>query len=226
MREAARLVGLVPIAVVVALGVGFLLRWKLPVGGFLALQFPAGKDDLESLVGDRDDPRRAKTYRQLDIDTRIFIPVYWALLVAVAVVFAFRDRWWAPWVGGAAAAAATLAALLDLLENERTLRVLDTPLAETTDADARSIRSAAQKKWVAAILSVALIGALFVGKDMPEVATWLGRGYWAAAAAGVVGLVYRPLLGGFMLLTGVTVLAALVVLGFDIDDFPLDFFRY
>ncbi|MFQ5684305.1 MAG: hypothetical protein ACE5HC_13675 [Candidatus Binatia bacterium] len=176
------------------MGVRFRFEPKEPLKDFrspvLALEFVESANGIAHIVGDLGDENREKVRGSLHADF-FLIAAYWLLFGSMGFLLARRPEKWAMWLAIAAGICITAAASLDIVENLRTLRVLDLPLAKTTDDMARMIRSAALLKWGLLFVTFALLApAFFQGW------TWqgaIGPLFLIAAGCGLVGLCcYRP----------------------------------
>lgn len=131
---------------------------------FGAMEFVRSRNDIEKVIGELGDP-----IRQQDRDTMgyklgldfLFVAAYTLLFIALGVLLAVRPSAWAFWVGIIAAGCGTAAAVADVVENIRILRVLDLPLAQTVDEMAQGIRQAAMVKWFLSFLTIAMLSSAF-----------------------------------------------------------------
>lgn len=232
------LVGRISLGALAVLVVGLLLRavrsrippsWRTKVGRLsrtLSLQFAESVTDVESAVGNLGDPRRRKVTAFLTADYA-FIPVYAAVLAALGVLLAWRSDWdpssWYLWAGAAATAMAVVTANVDARENVRTDRVLAREIADTTRELVDEMRRAAIGKWVAAVITTALLIPLFWGDGRDDLVGWLFWVWIVAAAIGVAGLAFYPLLPLFLLVLVVAVGLTLAFFAIRPDDFLRNF---
>jgi hypothetical protein len=131
---------------------------------FIAMEFVRSRDEIKAVVGELGDP-----IHQQDRDTMrcklrldfLFIATYGLLFIAVGILLTQRPPSWAFWLGIIAAGCGTAAAVSDVVENIRTLHVLDLPLARTGDEMAQAIRQAAMVKWTLSFLTIGMLSATF-----------------------------------------------------------------
>ena len=154
------------------------------------LQLGTDAATVQALVDDA--ARRRAVRRAIAVDYA-FIAAYLGAFVVLGVAIVRREGGWTA-VGAAAVAAAIATAALDVLENVRTVRMLDArPLTqERLDA----LRRASLAKWGACALTVGLLAGVFVAHGWPlAVAVAL----LAIAALGLCSLRWRSLVPAFFL---------------------------
>jgi hypothetical protein len=181
------------------------------VGGrlanFSAIQLGTETTVVGKLVAD---PKRRKALRRGLWADFGFLLVYWLAFVAAAILLAHRGHYWGRWVGAVVVLAASATALLDVVENVRTLGVL----ARNRAGDVlplmqlRELRHASLAKWAASATTVGLLSTLFFQHSW---IAWLGIALVALAAIGFVGLLWNPLIRVYMLGVAVVCGVAAVV---------------
>jgi hypothetical protein len=109
-----------------------------------------------------------------------------------------------------AAIAGTAAAALDVTENFAILRILDVPLAATTQSMIDAIHVTAMFKWALGFLALALLSTWFF-RDSRLTSRAVGAIYLAAALVGAYGLIDNAVLvlGAGLILLGL--LGAVIV---------------
>src|SRR5262249_47425886 len=105
---------------------------------------------------------------------------------------------------------ASAAALSDVLENLATLKVLRTPLDQTTQAMIESMLTATTAKFLLIATTLALLSTLFWG-ERPRIVSVFSVLYPAVAILAVIGVLWLPLLPAFFL-TDLALLFATCVL--------------
>jgi hypothetical protein len=167
----------------------------------LALQMARNVTEVDAILSEAPSPDREAMRIKQYIDF-VFIPCYAALYIALARVFYNRLAY-------IAAACGVVAAVADVFENIGILRVVNTPLALTTQGMVDAIRIPSLIKWTLVWILTAIFAWLFL-----RGAGWLRRSIGAldavAAALGFVGLFDNALL----VWAGIPMLLALVGLMF------------
>jgi hypothetical protein len=129
--------------------------------GLMDLQLATDPEAARAGIPKGDDPRREVLQRVLRIDFA-FIVAYWFALGALAILLAQRGDLFIP-LGAVAMVLVTGSALLDAVENVRTLGMLsltrgqDQLRPEVLDG----VRSASLSKWALGFLATAALSALF-----------------------------------------------------------------
>jgi hypothetical protein len=126
---------------------------QLPLPSILAIQFPRNVDDIDAILSDAPSPDREVLRIKLDIDY-FLIPSYVGLLVTLALRHPKRH----PAIAAAAALTAVAAGVFNVIQDRTLLQALNTPLTNTTQQIADSIRRSALAKWsLLAICAVTLV---------------------------------------------------------------------
>jgi hypothetical protein len=167
--------------------------WKKPrpAGGFvnpgLAIQFARSAADVERALHD---VTAKDLLKSLKLDSQIFIPVYWTLLMVFSALLYRHQFAHAKWLGLAAGICATAAAACDYLENHRIKDMLTSP--EINDATALGIRHASLLKWGLIFVAVALLATMFLWRR--DWVMIVGALYLLAALIGIIGLFRNSLI--------------------------------
>lgn len=147
-------------AVVLAAGGVMAIRGGV-TAGLTELQLATEPEKARNLIPKENDPRRAVLHRLIKLDFA-FIGAYWFAFGALAIFLSHRGGIFVV-LAAAAMLLGTTAALLDLLENFRTLGVLS--LHRESDQVRREVldnlRTASLAKWNFAFLTTAALSALF-----------------------------------------------------------------
>jgi hypothetical protein len=202
-------------------------RAALPGGlskPMLALELVRSQAEVEEVLGkDTDESNivmRNMLKEDLKGDSYAFIPTYWLLFVAMSWLLAHRHWDWAMWMGIAAGACITGAAIFDYLENSRMSAVLETSISNTNKEMALAISTASLIKWGLIFLATALLSALFWRHNWIGLITIL---YILSAVVGFAGLIHRPAIEWSSYLTAIaTILVAVIFSGFP-EKFLRDF---
>jgi hypothetical protein len=173
-------------------------------GHVAALEFARTGPEVEAIVADIGHINRDVMRRQLNRDF-IFIVLYLVLYLLLAVIL-FRATSFAPLLVVITVAAAVSTAGFDVLENVRTLKVLNLPLASLDGAQVAGILDAALIKWTLAFVTIALLSLAFRHSD--GLSKLLRGLFLLTAVMGLAGLVFHPLIP----LTMFPLLAGLIVL--------------
>ncbi len=171
-----------------------------------ALEFARTADDVETIVGDIGHPNRDVMRRVVHRDF-IFIALYLVLYLLLAVALS-RATSFAPLLTVITVVAAVCAAGFDVLENLRTLRVLNLPLASVNGAQVAGILDAAVIKWTFLFVTIALLSLAFRYSD--ALSKVLRALLLMTAAIGLVGLVSHPLIPSTMLPLSIGLLILIV----------------
>lgn len=149
-------------AAVFALGVVMAFRGAA-TAGLMELQLATDPEEARNVIPKQDAPRRKVLLRLIKLDFA-FIAAYWFAFGALAILLSHRGGIFVA-VAAAALMLGTTAALLDLLENVRTLGVLS--LHRESDQVRREVldnlRTTALAKWNFGFLTTAALSALFWG---------------------------------------------------------------
>jgi hypothetical protein len=173
----------------------------------LALQMARNVGEVDAILSDAPSPDREAMRIKQYVDF-VFIGCYVALYIGLARMLrgdSRQDR-----LPHLAAICGVAAAVFDVIENVGILRVVDAPLARTTQAMVDAIRIPSLIKWTLVWIATAIFGALFL-----RAAGWLRRSIGAvnlvAAALGFIGLFDNAVLtwAGIPLLVGIAGLVAL-----------------
>ena len=161
----------------------------------VALQMARNVNEVDAVLGDAPSPDREVMRIKQYVDFG-FIAFYGGLFVALGLLAGGS-------LGFAAALAGVAAAVFDVLENLAILRILDVPLAATTQGMIDAIRRPSYAKWTLAFVALALLSRFFLAGP-----GWLRRTVGVlgalAAAIGFYGLYDNAALvfaSGFMALT-------------------------
>jgi hypothetical protein len=167
----------------------------------VALQMARNATEVDAILGDAPSPDREAMRIKQYIDF-VFIPCYAALYIALAGMFRHRLAY-------IAAACGVAAAVADVFENIGILRVVNAPLALTTQGMVDAIRIPSLIKWALVWIATAIFAWLFL-----RGAGWLLRSIGVldavAAALGFIGLLDNAVL----VWAGIPMLLALVGLAF------------
>ena len=120
----------------------------------VALQMARSVEEVDAILGDAPSPDREVMRIKQYIDFA-FIASYAAVFVVVSRAVTPTTRW--AWVIGVCGA---LAAFQDARENVDILRLLDTPLRETTQGMLSHLRVMSSGKWVSEALAMAALGVV------------------------------------------------------------------
>lgn len=201
------------------------IQWpeKFPHGlskPMLALEFARTVDDIQRIVGDQGDPRRANMLALLRIDTFGFIPTYWLFFLSLSWLLGHRSIPYSFWFGVAVAVCATAAALFDFAENHYIRVALETPLSQTGVDTVMGIYRSALIKWLLIFVALALLSGLFLGRS-----DWLaiiGILFLVTSLLGFVGLRHNPAIEWSYIPLLMTLVGVAVTFAF----FPARFLRY
>ena len=161
----------------------------------VALQMARNVPEVDAILSDAPSPDREAMRIKQYLDFA-FIPCYAALYIAMARMFGTRNA-------AIAAVCGVVAAIADVMENIGILRVVDTPLARTTQGMVDSIRIPSLIKWTLTWIAIGIFASLFLRGT-----GWLRRSIGVldavAAALGFVGLFDNAILvwAGFPMLLG------------------------
>jgi hypothetical protein len=148
-------------------------------------QFARSWADFERAVGGPGDARREEARAALLADFG-FIVGYWAVFAALSGLLAARGFSAAVWLGAIAGEVATITAVLDVVENVETLRVLR--LQSGADPwRGRRMRGASLAKWFCAFLTGAFLSVIFLQHGGWQVV--IGVALLLAGALGMVAVV-------------------------------------
>jgi hypothetical protein len=158
----------------------------------LALELVKSKAEIEMTLGEDSDPSN-QTMREmqrqgLKDDSFVFIPFYWLLIMAMSWLLTRRQIDGALWMGIAAAACVTGAAIFDYMENSGMRKALDTSIANTTDQMAHAIRNPSLAKWALIFIAMALLSGLFWRQNWLSAIAVI---YLMIGFVGLVGLIYH-----------------------------------
>jgi hypothetical protein len=177
----------------------------------LALQMAHDLADVDAVLSDAPsldrEVMRVKQYEDFG-----FIASYAALyfVSALLLVRTYPALRWIRMSALIAAIAGTAAAALDVTENFAILRILDVPLAATTQSMIDAIHVTAMFKWALGFLALALLSTWFF-RDSRLTSRAVGAIYLAAALVGAYGLIDNAVLvlGAGLILLGL--LGAVIV---------------
>jgi hypothetical protein len=179
----------------------------------VALQMARDVGEVDAVLSDAPSADREAMRIKQYLDF-VFIPCYVALYIAMARMFrkesrdSRQDR--LPHLATFAAVCGVMAGIADVMENIGILRVVDAPLARTSQAMVDAIRIPSLIKWALTWVAIAIFAWLFL-----HGAGWLRRSIGAldavAAALGFIGLFYNAALvwAGIPMLLGLIGLAFL-----------------
>lgn len=190
------------------------LRWTHSPA--LAIELVRSADEVRSILRDPTGDHNRAVQRQVIREDWYTIATYWLSFLGMGAILA-GWRWpGARWLAVVVALAATAAALCDVLENRRILRVLNTEPDQLNDAMARAIRGASLAKWGLFAVVDGLLSPLFLayrgGPILARILSTLAG--WALATAallGFVGLVWNPALLWSLAVGGLGLVAALAI---------------
>jgi hypothetical protein len=174
----------------------------------LALQMAHDLADVDAVLSDAPsldrEVMRIKQYEDFG-----FIAGY-AALYFVSALLLVRTHPALRWIALVATLAGTAAAALDVTENFAILRILDVPLAATTQGMIDDIHVTAMFKWALGFLALALLSTWFF-RDSRRTSRVVGAIYLAAALVGAYGLIDNAVLvfGAGLILLGL--LGAVIV---------------
>lgn len=171
-------------------------------------------EDTAEEMGAGDPTARAAARRAVEIDYAL-IAGYWTLFVLLAALLAQRHLPGAKLAAVAVVASVTLAAVADVIENQRLLHVLAiAPSAPDWRASLNLVRQAASWRWIFLFVATTLVAPVFFGFD-DELRWGIGLSFVATGVIGVAGVMWYPpaVAWAFSLQAlGVLVLAAWCVL--------------
>jgi len=156
----------------------------------LALQMAHDVSDVDAILGDAPSADR-ETMRLKQYEDFGFIAGYAALYLTLAMLLAQNYPKW-KWAAIAAAILGVAAAGLDVVENLAILRIVEAPLAATTQAMVDAIHVPSIIKWLCGFLALALLTPYFLF-DRRRLAKIVGGIDLAAAAVGMIALVDNPM---------------------------------
>lgn len=168
--------------------------WKRP--GMLELQLSGDPDKVKQLVTQPNVVRRLR--RQLLADY-VFITFYWLTFIGLSIATARREGAWYEAVGLLAAFAASLTAVLDVIENLRSrgMLALTRPSDQVRRQPVVHLRRTSLLKWAASAVTLAVLAVFFLAGHNRIV--WLGFAFVAVAAVGAAGIRWNRLLSVFMI---------------------------
>jgi hypothetical protein len=168
----------------------------------VALQMARNVTEVDAILSEAPSPDREAMRIKQYIDFA-FIPCYAALYIALAGMF--RQR-----LAYLAAACGVAAAVADVFENIGILRVVDAPLALTTQGMVDAIRIPSLIKWALVWIATAIFAWLFL-QSMGWLRRSIGVLDGAAATLGFIGLFDNALLvwAGIPMLLALAATAAL-----------------
>jgi hypothetical protein len=170
------------------------------------LQLSGDPDQVRGIVQGGEIGANQKMERQLLVDY-VFLLCYWLTFVALAILLARRGGSGFKIVGFIAAFAATVTALLDMLENVRTRGVLalSRPGDQVRVQPVKHLRRTSLLKWSASAVTLALLSIAFLPGESRLLL--LGIAFLVVAVIGVAGVWSNQLiqlyLGLFFLLGAV-----------------------
>lgn len=161
-------------------------------GHVAALEFARTATDVRAIVGDAGNPNREVMWKELNRDF-IFIAFYLVLYLLLAAALARGASRFSPLLTGIAVVAAISTAGFDVLENVRALKVLSIPLATLDDATVAGILDASVIKWTFSFVTIAILALAFHHRN--RLSNTLRALFILTALAGLVGLIWHPLMG-------------------------------
>jgi hypothetical protein len=177
----------------------------------LALQMAHDVSDVDAILGDSPSPDR-EVMRLKQYEDFAFIAGYAALYLTLALLLARRYPR-LRLIAIVAAISGMAAAALDVTENLAILRIVNVPLATTTQLMVDAIRNAAIPKWGLGFVALGLLAIYFL-RDRRRSAKIVGGIDVLAAVIGLVALIQNTLLPGAAGLIGLGLIGATVVLLF------------
>ena len=165
----------------------------------LSLEFVASADDVNAIIAQTQGaPNSIRNAMYFDF---VFIAFYLALYLCLSAMLKRHNCPWAEYLAWLAAVCAVASAGFDVVENIRILKlVTDGPI---NPADTH-IRDVTLLKWTFGFVTLALLALNFRG--LGRKAAWIGHAFTATAVAGLVALIYWPLLP----LIGIPILLGLI----------------
>lgn len=186
----------------------------------LALEFVRSVNDVQQIVGDQGDQRRAQMLALLRIDTFGFIPTYWLFFLSLSWLLAHRSISHSFWFGVTVAVCATAAALFDLAENHYIRVALETPLTQTAADTVAGIYRSALIKWLLIFVALALLSRLFLERG--DLLVVIGILFLITSLLGFLGLRHNPAIEWSYYPLLLTLICVAVTFAF----FPARFLRY
>lgn len=175
----------------------------------LALQMAHDISDVDAVLGDAPSADR-ETMRNKQYEDFGFIAGYALLYISLGTMLATnypRLRW----IAIAGAIAGVAAAVLDVAENFAILRIIDVPLASTTQAMIDAIHTPSMIKWALGFIALGLLSGYFL-LDRRRTAKIVGGIDLLAAVIGLIALVQNSLFVAAASLIGLGLLGAAIVL--------------
>ncbi len=157
----------------------------------LAMELAKTVADVEQIVGqqgnsvDQLKALRCNTKRDFAL-----ILTYMSLFLAMSMVLAQREFAWAPWLAVAAGGCALAAAVADVIENLRILRVLDLPLTSMSDSMVYGIRQVSLLRWGLIFATMLLLAPTFAFRTggISVLGLIIGASFAVSAAIGFLSL--------------------------------------
>jgi hypothetical protein len=174
----------------------------------LALQMAHDVNDVDAVLGDAPSADR-ETMRNKQYEDFGFILGYALLYIALGTMLATnypRLRW----IGIVGAIAGVAAAVLDVAENFAILRIVDVPLASTTQAMVDAIHTPSMIKWALGFIALGLLSAYFL-LDRRRTAKIVGVIDLLAAVVGLIALMQNSLFLAGASLIGLGLVGAAIV---------------
>jgi hypothetical protein len=158
-----------------------------------ALQLSGDPEEVRAIVQDGEAGANRRMERQLVVDYA-FLFCYWLTFIALAIVLARRGGFGYRVVAFVAVLAATLTALLDVLENLRTRGVLtlSRPGDQVRLQPVKHLRRTSLLKWSASAATLALLSIAFLPGESGLML--LGFAFLIIAAIGFAGLRWNRLI--------------------------------
>ncbi len=168
----------------------------------LAIQVARNAKEIDAILSDAPSPDREAMRIKVYLDFA-FIFCGAALSVALARMFGGR-------LATAGASCGVAAAVADIFVDAGILRILDIPLAQTTQRMADAILVPALIKWTLVSIALAIFAALFLG-SFGWLRKAIGAALGASAALGFLGLIENAVLreSGIAMTIGLALMAFL-----------------
>jgi hypothetical protein len=181
----------------------------------IALELVKSKDEIKMTLGEDGDESsetmRGMLRKDVKGDSFVFIPLYWALIMAMSWLLTRRQIDGAFWMGIVAGACITGAAIFDYMENSGMSTALDTSIARTTDQMAAAIRNPSLAKWALIFIAMGLLSALFWRQNWIVAIAVI---YLLIGIIGMIGLIYHQAIEWAFTLMAVSMILVALLFAF------------
>lgn len=177
----------------------------------LALQMAHDVGDVDAVLGDAPSADR-ETMRLKQYEDFGFIAGYAALYVGLGILL-LRNYPRMRALAIVAMLAGVAAAVLDVVENIAILRIVDVPLASTTQAMVDAIHKPSMIKWALGFVALGILSTYFL-LDRRRTAKVVGAIDGLAAVVGMIALIQNSLFLAAAGLIGLGLVGAVIVLFF------------